>query len=1564
MAKKLNKKVLYTLLAIGLVCFLGVLTVGFKYIRERNPEYCLNKARQLFKEGNFEEAGGMFGKAYGRSKEDSEKIAILFEMAEFHLTPGEKHEPDWVKAMQCWNTVINIDPQHVEARRKLLDFYYQSADSGNEGAWKLVEQNASKLLEIQQATSQPLDPNLLLAEARATIAIARLGNVADRSEMLNRSFASLEKLQKIDPENIKAYSYQADAIILKGEMDEMNGIPGSKDASQKQAVEILTQALDKVSDKAEAHADLFEMRIRQADDPNTLAAVRKEGEKLVEMYPQSSRLMSLLSACYEMRGKMDRQKEMDLAIEYLKKVISMPDGKTVANALRLASMLYRTGNFYKNESRVQEALQVVDAAFSYPEAIVLPGPKEGAARQARVVIRLFEAKMYHNLALQAREKADEQAVKNYSAKFNDIVEGIVQAVGEKHNLTRIWRGMQLVVDDKPEQAYVALYNVYQELITQDKAGEPSTVDSYLCYILSRLAARQGAVGMQREFLEKAIYNRTGIGSDKPDAILDYAGLAISLQAAERASQIIDSYINLYGMDKKAGLLLAQAYSQMNKYDQAEKLLDKLDASDPEVLSSRLLLVTTSLMKAQQGNSAGEGSKIDVKAIRKKQYALVDQMLEIAPEKIDLTVLAGISRNAVANDDIQTAQGWINRYLEKNPDNVIAMLLKQEFAEPDPKAVSGARRLELYEQVIAGIQDPVKKMIEQVRYYRSVGKTDQAKQIYPQLLSAAPDNLEVANDYFNFLLEQKDVNAAEEFFGKIRNLNPDGCEGRLFAAQLEMAKENYAVALQRLDECLALRPALSAVMVLKSQIYQRQEKYDAAVEAASHGSRIDPRNPLAARQLASVLFDRNRQLGSQITSEQAAEAERAVGMAMLLNPTDWQLQSVYAETVSEHNPEQGLAIRQSLLKNIPNATNAALLGNMAMRLAGKETSTAKREALIQIASDAYERGWQIDSKDPLLQSSYAEFLRKTNQSQKAAEIFGSEQRTLWRFYLSNGQYDKAKEILEKLQQQNPADVEVLQGLADASQGMNHWEQMKAYLDSLTQKQLSTEQEIWLIQKYLEGGMSEPAEKQLNAFQGRYPSDNRIQLLSAWLDMTKGNFELALEKADKYIEKEPQNASAWRLKGRIYRLLNQPQQAIEALLRSKNIASDTAVIIELATLYSQTKQVEAAAGELNAALQNPQAPAQIRTLLESLYQDNKRWTELSQFYKQTLEKFPNDPYWTTRFGEFYLEQKDYGNALAMFEKVLAVTSQGGPGDPVALDNYLKTLIEANRLDAVIPIATKFIDGPLAPVAYWNIAAVQAKQNQSQQAMETFAKAIDLTSNSPWLLMTALTAMGKSLGEASVVSWCENQLTKNPSFVPAHLMLAGIAERSGAFNKALSHIHACMMNVPQNSAQGLELSNRKANILIQAYAKTGDMNYLTQAVSQLEASLKLQPNDPTMMNNIAYLLAENDMKLDEAVEYARQAYQRAPGNSVVLDTYAFALCKAGDFAQAEKYINQVLLSYERNGTTPPWDVYKHQGMILKGLKKNKEALVAFEKAIELGKDIPEKEKQFLNESIESLK
>jgi tetratricopeptide (TPR) repeat protein len=658
------------------------------------------------------------------------------------------------------------------------------------------------------------------------------------------------------------------------------------------------------------------------------------------------------------------------------------------------------------------------------------------------------------------------------------------------------------------------------------------------------------------------------------------------------------------------------------------------------------------------------------------------------------------------------------------------------------------------------------------------------------------------------------------------------------------------------------------------------------------------------------------------------------------------------------------MRQSLLKTSPNVNNAVMLGNMAMRMARAETDAAKRDALVQIAGDAYQKGWQMEPGNPLIQSSYAEYLRQTGQRQKAIELFANAPEVLWRFYLADGQYDQAKMVLENLYKDTPDKIENIQGLIECCVGLNQSEQLKTYLEAMARKDLAAEQYLWMLQKSLDAAINDFAEKELVGFQNKFPSDNRVQLLRAWLEMTRGNLDSAMEMTDQFLAKETNNASAWRLKGRIYRLMNQPQQAIDALLRSKNISSDPAVGMELATLYNQTNQVEAAAGELTNALQDPQASPQIRRMLESLYQENKRWPELVQFYKQTLDKYPEDPFWITRFGLYYLGQKEYSNAINLLEKAWTLTNKNGVGDPMALDNYLGALIAADKLDTAITIASKSVDGPLAPVAYWNIAVIQAKQNQTPKAIDSFSKAIEKTAETPGLLMPALSVMGRTLGEASVEKWCTDKLAVDSSFIPAHLILAGMAEQGGTYNKAITHIDVCIEKSPQNSPQWFEFSTRKANILLQAYAKTADAGYLKQAVSQLEASLKLQPNDPTILNNLAYLLADNDIELEKAVEYARRAYQAAPGNAVLLDTYAFTLCKKGDFAQAEKYMTQVLLLYERSGVTPPWDVYKHQGMALFGVKKKKEALAAFEKAIELGKNIPDKESQYLKKTIESLK
>jgi tetratricopeptide (TPR) repeat protein len=58
--------------------------------------------------------------------------------------------------------------------------------------------------------------------------------------------------------------------------------------------------------------------------------------------------------------------------------------------------------------------------------------------------------------------------------------------------------------------------------------------------------------------------------------------------------------------------------------------------------------------------------------------------------------------------------------------------------------------------------------------------------------------------------------------------------------------------------------------------------------------------------------------------------------------------------------------------------------------------------------------------------------------------------------------------------------------------------------------------------------------------------------------------------------------------------------------------------------------------------------------------------------------------------------------------------------------------------------------------------------------------------------------------------------------------------------------------------------------------------------EATIKLNPNDTTALNNLAYLLAESNGNLDEALTYATRAKQRMPNFAEITDTLGWIYLK----------------------------------------------------------------------------
>ena len=70
---------------------------------------------------------------------------------------------------------------------------------------------------------------------------------------------------------------------------------------------------------------------------------------------------------------------------------------------------------------------------------------------------------------------------------------------------------------------------------------------------------------------------------------------------------------------------------------------------------------------------------------------------------------------------------------------------------------------------------------------------------------------------------------------------------------------------------------------------------------------------------------------------------------------------------------------------------------------------------------------------------------------------------------------------------------------------------------------------------------------------------------------------------------------------------------------------------------------------------------------------------------------------------------------------------------------------------------------------------------------------------------------------------------------------------------------------------------------------------AIKVFEKILLKKPDDPGVLNDLAYLLADNNEQIDKAVEYAKRAHQALPNNGGFLDTYAYTLYKNSEYEKA---------------------------------------------------------------------
>ncbi|HSV26906.1 MAG TPA: tetratricopeptide repeat protein [Sedimentisphaerales bacterium] len=1296
------------------------------------------------------------------------------------------------------------------------------------------------------------------------------------------------------------------------------------------------------------------LKLGTAEDPQQIEAMAPDFLALTEQFPNSALAYTTLLRYYGASPAMF-VKNIDLAVDAARKAFELE--QTVPHALALCDLLYRRAYIRRDMQDISEAMGIVRKALELPDAQVTTGPRgEGNLRVRRLPLYYFLAVCGLDKTLEWDTGADSQ---RWLKETEEAVAQIEQIFGSGDNpYVLMWHGMTAYARGQKAEGIRRMYAAYSRFRATDDWNSQS---AQVAYWLARAHADSDEDGAVFEFLGNALTGMRGSrGTIKPDTILDFAEMAMKLRLNEYAVNVLDQYEAVYGQNDRSRRARTRALLASGKVDEATRLLNDMPQDAPDTLLLRLQLADAELrmsgLATEPGDANAVASQQQEEALAKhmeNRIELINRLLAVAPNEVDTIQLVGAANYFIRTGQIEQATEMVDKGLSARPDDTALQLLRMRLSEPNPSQLSEERGRELGIQVLSNIADPFQRAIQLGRFYTGIDNFEAAAEHYTKALELNPKDPMAINLAFDLAVRMEDPKRARELAAIARAEDLDYCGGRLYEARVAMLEDRHADALPLLDWCINHRPTFSLAYLFRSEARDRLGMEAESISDAARAAELNPLGVQATRQYAILLNRRNERLGTQTTAEQAQQAREALIRAVAANPADSALLAYYIHSISQERPDIAFAQMQRIYQVSPTNENAMRLGEMAIRLSRTETDSARRMAMMQIAGSVLEDAHRRDPSSRQIVQIYAAYHRAQGQMDKAEALIKSmnDADLMWRYHLSVDQLDQARAILEKLYADAPKNPDTLRGLILVSQRSNDRQNSIEYSRQLAEIDDGAESQLNYIQELVSHNMAAEAHKQLDILKARYPDEHRGDLLRAMAHMTEGKYVEARDITNRVLQTHPNDAGAWRLRGELDTRLGHVDQAIASLQRSKLISDSVAIRISLArTLIAEGRHADAIE-ELRAAMPMEEGLGEAEIMLEQIYQSTGRTSDLRAMYDYVLARYPANYVWLVRAAGFHLQNGENSRALDYYRRAWRASEDAGAPFAAALNGWLTTLRMTGQNADAVALASRYADGPLAPIALVNMAEAAFAMQDRPRAMQHFERALERSVHDSAMVLMVVDRMYNLLGHDDYAIWSNQRLQKDSSDIVANVAMYNLFLREGKIDEALEYGERIVALAGPQTEAGLAYRNHNTDMLLQAYLVIGDEKYRTRAIQALEGLVADLHGRPPMLakvrNNLAYVLARANTRLDEALEHVRKAHDAVPFDGNILDTYAFVHYARGEYKEARERIRASVHLYERAGPAAPPEVYERLGRISERLGETQEALAAYRRVLEVGRE-----------------
>ena len=687
--------------------------------------------------------------------------------------------------------------------------------------------------------------------------------------------------------------------------------------------------------------------------------------------------------------------------------------------------------------------------------------------------------------------------------------------------------------------------------------------------------------------------------------------------------------------------------------------------DENLVRPRARLAQFYLLQANaekvNGNADGEQTALA------RAAAELEEVLKRAPDDVEaVTIQAAITQRG---GDSQAAIAQLEQIVTRAPDHNPAVVLLASLYEQNQDVDKAGATLE------AGVKakpDDVGLKMALAQFYNRQKREDEATQVLRDVVAQKPEEFGYRLTLAKFLVERKEVDAAETVLREAIAADPDDARRYVALAEFLSAQQGNNVAIKELEEAISSKPDLVELRFSLARLYQVNGNSEGSVEVLQRVVKEQETEPagLRARNLLAQIyasqsdFDKARVLVEEVLKE---------------NPKDNDALTLKGRlAVNAGDFPEAIAAFRSVLKDQPNSVD--VLSYLA--------ETQLRNGDVELAGENLRRAVDVEPQNAEARIRLARYLMQTKDFAGALE--------------------QVDAVLAKTPENVTALVvksDILAAKGDQAGVVPVLEALKQTDDGKVEGYLRSAR-LHLLQKDASAAL-----KDVDVVLAEQP-DNLAALTAKSDALAALGDQAALEVVlAKIKEVAPEEAGSHFRMGRLYRAQQKYDEAIKEYETGLGYATPQAkvqLLTEIVNTELALGKTDATKARLNTILEKEPDNPVANDLLGAIYLQEKKFPEAEKAFGKQLEVnpksaivysqlaaarigqdnpagavtayedglkiLPDDPQLLLGLAGMHERQKDYDQALKVYEQVLT----SNPDNLIAVNN-VAALLADHKQDA---------------------------------------------------------------------------------------------------------------------------------------------------------------------------------------------------------------------------------------------------------------------------------------------